>query len=189
MAEGHVRDAQPTDAEEIGRIQAATWHQAYERQLPASALAAMTPEAAADSWRQAVTAPPDAGHRVMVALEVSAADTARVGFVAIAPADADEEGIEAPTAEIVTLLVEPRWGRRGHGSRLLTSAVDTARGGGAERMICWVLAGDAATESFLRSAGWERDGWRRTFDAGEREIAQHRLQTDISHLRGGAAHA
>ena len=182
MAEGHVRDAQPTDADDIGRIQAATWHQAYERQLPASALEVMTPEAAAESWRSAVSAPPDSGHRVMVALEVGAIDTNRVGFVAIAPAGEDEEDIEAPTAEIVMMLVEPRWGRRGHGSRLLTSAVEAARTGGAERMICWVLAGDTATESFLRSAGWERDGWRRTFDAGEREIAQHRLQTDISHL-------
>jgi GNAT superfamily N-acetyltransferase len=174
------------DADEIGRIQAVTWHQAYERQLPASALEAMTADAAADSWRAGVAAPPDSGHKVMVALEVSATETTRVGFVAIAPAGADEEDIEAPTAEIVMLLVEPRWGRRGHGARLLTSAVETARAGGAERMICWVLAGDKATESFLRSAGWERDGWRRSFDAGEREIAQHRLHTDISHLPTGS---
>ena len=118
----------------------------------------------------------------MLALEVSATDTTRVGFVAIAPASEDEEDIEAPTAEIVTMLVEPRWGRRGHGSRLLSAAVEAARVGGADRMICWVLAGDKATEAFLRSAGWDRDGWRRTFDAGEREIAQHRLQTDISHV-------
>lgn len=189
MAEGHVRDAQPTDADEIGRIQAATWHQAYERQLPASALEAMTAEAAADSWRVAVSAPPDSGHKVMVALEVTALDTTRVGFVALAPAAADEEEISAPTAEIVTMLVEPRWGRRGHGSRLLTSAVQAARAGGAERMICWVLAGDKATEGFLRSAGWAPDGWRRTFDAGEREIAQLRMQTDISHLAADGRNA
>ncbi|MFV0534944.1 MAG: GNAT family N-acetyltransferase [Cumulibacter sp.] len=185
MAEGHVRDAQPTDADEIGRIQSATWHQAYERQLPASALEAMTPQAAAESWRSAISAPPDAGHRLMVALEAGPTVTTRVGFVAIAPTTSDEEDIAAPTVEIVTILVEPRWGRRGHGARLLASAVDTARAGGAEQLICWVLAGDKATEAFLRSAGWERDGWRRTFDAGEREIAQHRLHTDISHISAG----
>lgn len=182
MAEGHVRDAQPTDAEDIGRIQAVTWHQAYDRQLPPSALQSMTADAAAESWRAGIAAPPDSGRRIMLALEVTATDTTCVGFVAMAHPDEDEEDIPAPTAEIVTLLVEPRWGRRGHGSRLLDAAVRAARAGGAERMICWVLAGDKATESFLRSAGWERDGWRRTFDAGEREIAQHRLHTDIGHL-------
>ncbi|WP_106848084.1 GNAT family N-acetyltransferase [Blastococcus sp. Marseille-P5729] len=188
MAEGHVRDAQSTDADEIGRIQSSTWQQAYRRQLPAEALDAMTAEAAAEGWRAAITHPPDAAHHVFVALEASTTDTTRVGFAAIAaPAEDEEEASDA--VEIVALLVEPRWGRRGHGSRLLSAAVEGARADGASSMICWVLAGDRATEGFLRSAGWERDGWRRTFDAGEREIAQHRMSTDISHLPRGATSA
>lgn len=188
VAEGHVRDAQQTDADEIGRIQSATWQQAYQRQLPSSALEAMTPTESAQAWRQAIVAPPGPGHHVMVALEAGPNTTNHVGFLALAPVDHEEEEVDAAAAEIVTMLVEPRWGRRGHGSRLLSSAVEIARTAGAERMICWVLAGDKATESFLRSAGWERDGWRRTFDAGEREIAQHRMQTDISHLPSTGAH-
>lgn len=188
MAEGHVRDAQSTDADEIGRIQATTWQQAYQRQLPEQALAAMTPEAAAEAWRPAVSAPPDAAHHVFVAMEASSTDSTRVGFAAIAAPAADEEDA-TDASEIVALLVEPRWGRRGHGSRLLSAVVERARANGAASMICWVLAGDRATEGFLRSAGWERDGWRRTFDAGEREIAQHRMSTDISHLPTGEARA
>lgn len=188
MAEGHVRDAQPTDSDEIGRIQSATWRQAYQRQLPPSALDAMTPEAAAQAWREAITDPPDPAHRVMIALEASTTETASVGFAAVAIPGPDEEDAEN-SVEIVALLVEPRWGRRGHGSRLLSATVERARSVGADSMICWVLAGDKATEGFLRSAGWERDGWRRTFDAGDREIAQHRMSTDISHLPPGGARA
>ncbi|WP_153504886.1 GNAT family N-acetyltransferase [Cumulibacter manganitolerans] len=181
MAEGFVRDAQPTDTDAIGRIQSATWRQAYARQLPADALEAMTPQAASEAWRDAVTSPPGAGHRVLIALEASRTDTTVVGFVALAPAATDEAEAE-DAVEIVSLLVEPRWGRRGHGARLLSAAVDTARAASAGRMICWVLGGDKATEDFLRSAGWERDGWRRTLDAGDREIPQYRMHTDISHL-------
>lgn len=188
VAEGHVRNAQPTDADEIGRIQSATWQQAYRRQLPASALEAMTPQAAADGWRDALTAPPGPQHRVLIALEAGPADTSSVGFAAIAPANPDEEEAD-DASELVTILVEPRWGRRGHGSRLLSAAVEAARATGAERMICWVLGGDKATEDFLRSAGWERDGWARTLDAGEREIAQHRMHTAIDHVSPGAGDA
>lgn len=188
MAEGHVRDAQSTDADEIGRIQSTTWQQAYQRQLPQTALDAMTPDAAAAAWHDAIVNAPGPGHRVFIALEASATDTSRVGFVATAPSAADEDDAAGAT-EIIALLVEPRWGRRGHGSRLLSAAVDAAREAGSGRMICWVLGGDKASEDFLRSAGWERDGWRRTLDAGEREIPQYRMHTDISHLPGGAAHA
>src|SRR5689334_23769018 len=40
---------------------------------------------------------------------------------------------------INTLLVEPRWGRRGHGSRLLAAAVDLAREEGFTRALTWTL--------------------------------------------------
>ena len=51
-----------------------------------------------------------------------------------------EEGIAdaSHTAQIAPLLVEPRWGRRGHGSRLLAAAVDHARADGFTRLITWV---------------------------------------------------
>ena len=41
------------------------------------------------------------------------------------------------TAQIAPLLVEPRWGRRGHGSRLLAAAVDHAQADGFTRLITW----------------------------------------------------
>lgn len=185
MAEGHVREAQPTDADEIGRIQSATWQQAYQRQLPASALQEMTPEIASAAWRAALLGA-SSGQHLLIAIEASATESHRVGFAALAPAAADEEEAEA-ASELVALLVEPRWGRRGHGSRLLAAAVDAALLAGSAQLITWVLGGDKATESFLTGAGWQRDGWRRTLDAGEREIVQHRMSTSIAHLNGGSS--
>jgi GNAT superfamily N-acetyltransferase len=46
---------------------------------------------------------------------------------------------------ITALLVEPRWGRRGHGSRLLAAVVDLARTGGFRTGVTWVLQADTAS--------------------------------------------
>ena len=179
MADTHVRESRQDDAAELGRIQAATWQQAYASIVPPAALAVMTEENAAAAWHSAIASPPSGGHRLFTAYERSSTGETTVGFIALAPPAEDEEDLSAPTAEIVTLLVEPRWGRRGHGSRLLSAAVDIARAGGARHMICWVIARDTATANFLRSAGWERDGWTRTLDAAGQPIDQHRFATDI----------
>lgn len=179
MAEAHVRPATAVDAVELGRIQSATWQQAYANLLPTTALDAMSEDASAAAWRSAVTAPPGPGHLVLVAIEMSTTASTTVGFAALAPTDAEEAEITAPTAEVVALVIEPRWGRRGHGSRLLHAVVERALELGAEELVCWVLAGDIATENLLRSAGWERDGWTRTLEADDRAVVQHRMVADI----------
>ncbi|PRZ43588.1 acetyltransferase (GNAT) family protein [Antricoccus suffuscus] len=186
MADTHVRESREDDANELGRIHVATWHQAYDAILPPAALEIMTEENAVAAWRDAITDPPTNGHRVFTAYERSSTGESTVGFIALAPPAEDEEDITAPTAEIVTLLVEPRWGRRGHGSRLLSAAVTVARQGGAAHLICWVIARDTVTAGFLRSAGWERDGWTRTLDAGGQPTDQYRFATDIAEAKPAA---
>jgi RimJ/RimL family protein N-acetyltransferase len=72
--------------------------------------------------------------------------------------------------------VEPRWGRRGHGSRLLAAVADLAAATGAARLSTWVAEADEVTARFLESAGWARAGWARTLDTGGeplREVAWH----------------
>ncbi len=78
------------------------------------------------------------------------------GFIALAPAtDADSDD---GTLEIVALEVDPLHTRRGHGSRLLAAAADTARGLGGHRLQVWLLAGDDPREQLLTTAGLGRDG-------------------------------
>lgn len=176
-ADVHVRPAQPDEAADIARVQALAWRTAYRDLLPADVLDGWDEAAAAESWRAAVATPPTPGHRVLVALE----RTTVVGFAAYAPAElseGEESSPTGPTNEVVALLVEPRWGRRGHGSRLLAAVADLSRDGGAARLQMWVPEADRVTTSFLESAGWERDGWARTLDTGGaplREIRWHAL--------------
>ena len=131
---------------------------------------------AAQVWAAAIESPPSPQHRVLVALEQSW----RVGFAALAPADDDDSAV-APghTAALAPLLVQPRWGRRGHGSRLLAAAVDHARGDGITRLVAWVLEGDTPSREFLVSAGWAPDGLARALDTGAGELREVRLHTTL----------
>ena len=81
---------------------------------------------------------------------------APVGFVAVGPSG--EEDARPGEAAFAALLVEPRWGRRGHGSRLLAAAVDFLREDGVTGLVAWVPDGDRASAAFFESAGWEPDG-------------------------------
>jgi GNAT superfamily N-acetyltransferase len=179
-ADASVRPALPDDAAEIARIQVVTWRTAYRAVLPAALLDEWDAGAATASWRSAIVAPPTRGHGVVVALERNAV----VGFAAFGPAEltsGEQPDPAGPTVELSTLLVEPRWGRRGHGSRLLAAVSDLVRSDGAARLQVWLLEADRVSASFYESAGWAPDGWARTLDTGGdplREIRWHALLDD-----------
>jgi GNAT superfamily N-acetyltransferase len=181
-ADASVRPAFPDDAAEIARVQVVTWRTAYRSVLPPATLDDWDSEAATASWRTAITAPPTPGHGVLAALERNTV----VGFAAYGPAEltAGEATHPAgPTAELSTLLVEPRWGRRGHGSRLLAAVSDLVRATGTARMQVWLLEDDQVSQGFYESAGWAPDGWARTLDTGGnplREIRWHALLDDAA---------
>ena len=157
MADVGVRAAGPDDVPEIARIQVLTWTTAYRRLLPEAVLAGLTEERAAEAWAAAVGAPPP--YHVLTAYERDWT----VGFAAVGPSA--EEDASPGEAAIAALLVEPRWGRRGHGSRLLAAVVDHLRADGLTRLVAWVPEGDQASAAFYESAGWERDGLARMLEA------------------------
>jgi GNAT superfamily N-acetyltransferase len=179
-ADVSVRPARPDDAAEVARVQVVTWRTAYRRVLPASVLDDWDAEAATASWRAAVESPPTPGHGVLVALDGQTV----VGFAAFGTAEltaGEQPHAAGPTAELSTLLVEPRWGRRGHGSRLLAAVTDIARAGGAARLQTWLLEPDRVSAGFYESTGWAPDGWARTLETGAeplREIRWHTLLDD-----------
>jgi GNAT superfamily N-acetyltransferase len=176
-ADVSVRPALPADAAEIARIQVVTWRTAYRSVLPAAVLDDWDADAAENSWRTAIIAPPTPGHGVLVALEKNTL----VGFAAFGPPEltaGEQQDPAGATTEVSTLLVEPRWGRRGHGSRLLSAVADLAETGGAARLQVWLLEEDLVSTGFYESAGWAPDGWARTLDTGDvplREVRWHAL--------------
>ncbi|SDY51786.1 Acetyltransferase (GNAT) family protein [Micromonospora pattaloongensis] len=186
MSLGYVRPARPEDAGEVARVQLATWRVAYRRLLPKHVLDRLDEAWLTRQWRAAIEAPPSERHRVLVAVE-QADQSYLVGFAASGPVDeqalAPEEPAEAlgPGAVAVTdLLVEPRWGRRGHGSRLLSASVDLWREDGFATAVAWAYEGDEATRKFLTSTGWEPDGAARALDVDDMLVPQLRLHVSLA---------
>ncbi len=163
-----MRAARPGDVPEIARIQVDTWRTAYQPFLPASVLAALDVGPAEQAWAAAVAQPPSPAHHVLVATE----GEHTVGFAAVGPSE--EEDAQPGEAAVAVLLVEPRWGRRGHGSRLLAAAVDVLGRDGVTRLVAWVPDGDRASAAFYRSAGWEPDGKARVLEADGGSVRETR---------------
>jgi GNAT superfamily N-acetyltransferase len=168
VADVSVRPAREDDASEIGRVQIVTWQTAYSSILPTEIVEALSADAAAQVWRDAIGTPPSPHHRVLVALE----GQWLVGFVVLAPED--------DSAAVGPLLVEPRWGRRGHGSRLLAAAVDTARQGGYSQAVAWLPEADQVSRTFFGSAGWASDGAARVLDTGAGTVREIRIHTSLA---------
>lgn len=143
--------------------------------LPARLLDRLTVADVAQSWSAAVESPPSPRHHVMVAYE----GAITVGFAAIGPAD-DEGHDPATTGLVSALLVEPRWGRRGHGSRLLAASADLLRADGCRVAATWLLEPDRISTGFFRSSGWALDGAVRALDMDGRLVSELRLHTDLA---------
>jgi GNAT superfamily N-acetyltransferase len=178
-ADVSVRPARPADGAHIARVQLVTWRTAYRDLLPAALLDGWDEAAATAAWTAAAAAGPDRG--LLVALE---SDTV-VGFAAYAPPEADDgtDEDEGPVTEIATLLVEPRWGRRGHGSRLLAAVADLATAAGVRTLRAWLPEADGASARFYESAGWAPDGWARTLDTGSAPLREVRWHTRLDDRR------
>lgn len=178
MALAQVRAATADDAEDMARIQHQVWTTAYADMLPPGVVDAFDADAVAQAWAASIPTAPTGGG-VWVATEGPAV----VGFAAAGPAStedlADATGTAPDDAAVIgsvaTLLIEPRWGRRGHGGRLLVEAAAALRAGGYERGVAWVPERDTPSRRFYARAGWEPDGTLRVLDAGGRPLREIRL--------------
>jgi GNAT superfamily N-acetyltransferase len=184
MALGFVRPAVADDAVEIARIQLSTWRQAYRRILPRHVLDDLDEEWMAGRWLAAVREPPSPRHRVLVAVE-QAQQSYLVGFAASGTADEaaqtpDEPPLGEDVVAVTDVVVEPRWGRRGHGSRLLAACTDLWRADGFTTAVAWAFEADVATRAFLTSAGWESDGAVRALDVDDLLVAQVRMHVSLA---------
>jgi GNAT superfamily N-acetyltransferase len=128
-----------------------------ELELPLEQVAAV--------WLNAIESSPSADHRVLVALDGGSV----VGFATSEPV--------RQAVELTALMVEPRWGRRGHGSRLLQACVE--HWSGFDIAVTWVFEADTVLSGFLTSAGWDFDGAARGLDTGSAVVPQRRMHTAL----------
>ncbi|SDC69856.1 L-amino acid N-acyltransferase YncA [Sanguibacter gelidistatuariae] len=162
-ADVSVRPAQPEDVEAVTDVQLAAWRLSHDGVLGEQVMDSLDVPRMREQWAAAITAPPGPGFAVFVAC--NRADV--VGFAAVGP------------GQLVALEVLPSEQRSGHGSRLLSAAVDRIRSDGAQEFSTWVLDEDPAREQFLAGAGLGPDGRRRSLATGVRDVTESRWSATL----------
>jgi GNAT superfamily N-acetyltransferase len=177
-----VRLALPSEASAIAAIQRRSWTDRLPAELADRMLADATLEEMVAVWTAAISRPPQARFRVLVALGTDQAGQSQVvGFATTVPSD-DGDAHPKDDGAIGEFVVDRPAQRQGHGSRLLNAAADTLRADGFTRARWWLNSTDDITRRFLVEAGWEPDGAHREIgtEDGSYRIKQVRLHTDIS---------
>jgi GNAT superfamily N-acetyltransferase len=126
------------------------WQAAYASVLPTEALARLSVEERASTWREGISA----GQTILVAEEGGLVE----GFVAVGSArDEDAKGL----GELYAIYVEPaHWGH-GSGRELLRAAEEVLRGNGFPEAILWVLEENPRARRFYEASGWRAEKPRR----------------------------
>ena len=177
-ADVSCRVAWADDAPAMAQVQVRAWRDSYDGLLPADVLDALDPAAIAAGWQEALTRPPDARNRVLVALERDQL----TGFAVTGPAT-DPDCDPIADGEVTDLTVDPVRRHEGHGSRLMQACIDTLRADRFTRAVTWLPATADELRAFLTGAGWAPDGAHRTLDLtgdGSVTVKQVRLHTSLS---------
>jgi len=163
-ADVSVRPAIPGDAEVFAAIQLDAWQASLGGAFTDELRARLDVAAITAQWSQSILAPAGAGMAVFTALSADQV----VGFCAVAP------------QSIVALEVSPEQWRNGHGSRLLSAAVDRLQREGSTQCAVWVPQAATGKQEFYASAGLARDGRVRHLSLDEdSEIVEERWAAQI----------
>lgn len=171
-----VRLALPHEAQVIAALQHRVWSVQFEA-FP-ELLAELDPAEMAALWHHAITRPPLAQCRVLVAVD---SQDRVVGFASTLPAD-DPDADQRSDGAVGEFLIDVAERGRGHGSRLLNACVDTLRADGFRRATCWIGSTDDHFRQFLLQSGWAPDGSHREIGLADDSvrIKQVRLHSDIT---------
>jgi len=190
-----VRLALPVEAPQLAALQRRAWAADLPPDVSTVLQTAVSADEMTQVWHQAITRPPLAAYRVLVAVTAQAplraasaggdeaaeaAPQRVVGFAAIGPSD--DEDASAGDAAVLEFVIDPAARRLGHGSRLMNAVVDTARADGFAQLAWWVASQDDMLRRFVLDAGWAPDGAHRTVGTpdGNAQVKQVRLVTDIT---------
>lgn len=159
-----VRLARVPDVERVGAITVASWRSRLAGLVPADALAALDADALGFAWTSGILTPPSGRHRLLVAVDDADGSEEVVGFTALGPSD--DPDADADALEVLALEVDPAHQRAGHGSRLMSAAVDVARQSGVTSLTVWCPLPDEDRRAFLQAAGWGPDSAYRDVEVG-----------------------
>ena len=171
----HVRLALSGEAGAIAATQRRVWAETPPGSSSRALLDAVDEAAMVTAWTRAITRPPEARFRVLVALS----DTRVLGYAITGPA-ADPDADPAADGAIEELAIDPVGRQLGHGSRLLNACADTLTADGFTRATCWVGSTDDDLRRFLAAAGWVPDGASREIGTEDESVRVKQVRLHVS---------
>lgn len=159
-----VRRATPADADEIARVNVASWRTAYRGLVPGAVLDGMDPAARIPGWRRATDQPEPSA--LFVAVVPGTAAVAAYCLVAAARTEDDRLGA-VPTGELVAIYADPAHLGAGAGHAVHEAGVARLAGSGFRHAVLWVFADNPSSHAFYRAHGWQPDGATRQQPIGD----------------------
>lgn len=154
-----VRTATPEDISIMCEINVRGWQVAFRGFFPDEFLDKLNPQDRESAFAERVMGGP--AHHSAVAV-----DDEVVGFVGLAPPDAEDLDPSC-VHELWGLYIEPGRFGTGVGRILMDHALDHLRTGGWDYAILWTLRDVDRTCRFYEAAGWYRDGEEKVWEIPE----------------------
>jgi ribosomal protein S18 acetylase RimI-like enzyme len=168
-----VRPAQPTDAEQIARVDIDSHVAAYSHIFGTGYPQGASIEAFVERWQRIIRGegPPGQAPECLLVAEVEGRVEGYCGLMASRDDDGDGVG------EVAAIYVSPQHWRGGIGSALMAAGEDYLRGRGFTEATLWVLEDNDLGRGFYDRLGWTADGDRR--DRPGRNELRYRKRLDV----------
>jgi GNAT superfamily N-acetyltransferase len=144
-----VRPATSRDVPEVARLHVDAWRATYRGLIHEAALFAHSYAEREALWNEAL----EAGS--VTSLFVAESDGAVAGFAACGPTREPEPGFDG---ELYAIYLRTDYQGRGIGRALVETARSCLRQRGFQKMILWVLDGNAGADAFYERLGGRRQG-------------------------------
>jgi ribosomal protein S18 acetylase RimI-like enzyme len=144
-----IRDATPDDVDAIARVHVQGWREAYMGLLPKDALAGLSVEERAATWR-GIFARSVEGSKFLVA---ETGDGTVTGFACGGPARSQGEVPLGAEAEVYAIYLAESIKRQGVGRKLIRGIFNHLRANGFASVCLWVLKDNVAARRFYEKLG------------------------------------
>lgn len=171
-----IRPGGPHDAAAVAAVQRRAWRVRYRGLLSDAFLDELDFSYLGAYWSGRAAVAPTPRHRLLVAGRPGEVH----GLVDVGPARDDDaprgdDGL-ATWGEVRSLYLDPTVFGSGLGAALLDAAVATLRADDrtSDRLVLWVVDGNAPARRFYERHGWTADGATKTTPVADEELAEVR---------------
>jgi ribosomal protein S18 acetylase RimI-like enzyme len=175
-----VRRADAADAEEIARINVASWRSAYRGIVSDAVLDRLLPESRVPGWRRWLTRPEPAA--VFVAIDATGRIGAYCGVDAVR--EPEDRHADLRTGELCAIYVDPGARGSGAGHAVHEAGLRHLAEQGFRYAVLWVLAANTPAQRFYRGHGWRSDGGSKQYQVGAERLPEVRYARFLPAGRG-----